>query len=75
MRQPWPDGPGRGYTSIPSLIDYVLVSQHEVLVEHFVRQEDGTWNLRVLRTGQTLRLSGVAIEIPVEDLYLWAFDK
>ena len=63
------------YRSILSLMDYVLVSQHEVLVEHFVRQEDGTWNLRVLRTGQRLRLSGVAIEIPVEDLYLWAFDQ
>ena len=63
------------YRSIPSLMDYVLVSQHEVLVEHFVRQEDGTWNLRVLRAGQRLRLSGVTIEIPIEDLYLWAFDK
>jgi Uma2 family endonuclease len=63
------------YRSIPSLMDYVLVSQDEVLVEHFVRQEDGTWNLRVLRTEQRLRLTGVAIEIPVEDLYLWAFDK
>jgi Uma2 family endonuclease len=63
------------YRSIPSLMDYVLVSQHEVLVEHFVRQEDGTWNLRVLRTGQKLRLTGVTIELPVEDLYLWAFDK
>ncbi|MEP7121182.1 MAG: Uma2 family endonuclease [Byssovorax sp.] len=63
------------YRSIPSLMDYVLVSQHEILVEHFVRQDDATWNLRVLRTGQRLRLTGVAIEIPVDDLYLWAFDK
>jgi Uma2 family endonuclease len=63
------------YRSIPSLMDYVLVSQHEILVEHFVRQDDGTWNLRVLRAGQTLRLTGVAITIPVDDLYLWAFDK
>lgn len=63
------------YRSIPSLMDYVLVSQHEVLVEHFLRQEDGTWNLRVLRAGQSLRLTGVAIEIPVVDLYLWAFDR
>ena len=63
------------YRSIPSLQEYVLVSQHEVLVEHFVRQSDGTWNLRVLRAGQVLRLTGVPIEIPVDDLYLWAFDK
>jgi Uma2 family endonuclease len=62
------------YRSIPSLKDYVLVSQHEVLVEHFVRQEDGTWNLRVLRAGQTLRLTGAPVQTPVEDLYVWAFD-
>jgi Uma2 family endonuclease len=63
------------YRSIPSLLDYVLVSQHEVLVEHFVRQSDGTWNLRVLRAGEILRLTGVPVEIPVDDLYLWAFDR
>ena len=63
------------YRSIPSLKDYVLVSQHEILVEHFVRQDDGTWNLRVLRPGQTLRLTGAPIELPVEDLYFWVFDK
>jgi len=51
----------------------VLVSQHEVLVEHFVRQDDGSWNLRVLRAGQRLRLTGAPVEIPVGDLYLWAF--
>lgn len=63
------------YRSIPSLEDYVLVSQHAVLIEHFVRQDDGTWNLRVLRAGQKLRLTAVPIEIAVEDLYLWAFEK
>ena len=63
------------YRSIPSLKDYVLVSQHEILIEHFVRQEDETWNLRVLRTGQSLRLTGTPIEIPIDQLYFWAFDQ
>lgn len=62
------------YRSIPSLKDYVLVSQHEVLIEHFTRQEDGTWNLRVLRAGQKLHLTGAPIAIAVDDLYVWVFD-
>jgi Uma2 family endonuclease len=61
------------YRSIASLKDYVLVSQHQALVEHFARLADGTWNLRVLRAGDAVRLSGVAVTIPVDDLYLWAF--
>ena len=62
------------YRSIQFLQDYVLVSQHAILIEHFVRQEDGTWNLRVLRTGQKLRLTGAPVELPVADLYVWVFD-
>jgi Uma2 family endonuclease len=62
------------YRSIQFLQDYVLVSQHAILIEHFVRQEDGTWNLRVLRTGQKLRLTGAPVELPVDDLYVWVFD-
>jgi Uma2 family endonuclease len=34
-----------GYRSIPSLRECVLVSQQERLVEHYVRQPDGTWVL------------------------------
>lgn len=34
-----------GYRSIPSLREFVLVSQHERLVEHYVRHPDGTWVL------------------------------
>jgi len=57
-----------------SLRDYVLVSQHEVLVEHFVRQDDGSWNLRVLRAGRGCA-DGAARRDPVGDLYLWAFGE
>lgn len=28
----------------PSLTDYILVSQFEVIVEHYVRQPDGSWS-------------------------------
>jgi hypothetical protein len=31
----------------PSLTDYILVSQFEVIVEHYVRQPDGSWSIYV----------------------------
>jgi Uma2 family endonuclease len=34
-----------GYRSVPSLRECVLVSQSERLIEHYVRQPDGTWIL------------------------------
>lgn len=56
------------YRTIPSLSHYVLIAQKKVLVEHFTRQADGTWNLRELRAGHALRLPQG--EIAVSDLYL-----
>lgn len=60
------------YRSLPSLKDYVLVSQHELLVEHYARQQDGTWTLRALsHAGDVLHLTAVPVYIPVPDLHLW----
>jgi Uma2 family endonuclease len=56
------------YRTIPSLSHYVLIAQKKILVEHFTRQADGTWNLRELRAGHVLRLPQG--EIAVNDLYL-----
>lgn len=57
------------YRSIPSFQEYVLVSQHQMLVEHYTRQADGTWNLKILPAGATLRLNCASVEIPVRALY------
>lgn len=62
------------YRTIPSLKEYVLVSQKEVLVEHFRRQADGTWLLTVLGPGDRLRLPAIGAEIAVDEIYLRAFD-
>lgn len=62
------------YRSIPSLKDYVLISQTEVLVEQFARQDDGTWLLRVLRSGDRLDLRGVGCTLDVDELYLKVFE-
>jgi Uma2 family endonuclease len=61
------------YRGILSLRDYVLISQHKVLVEHFTRQPDGRWLLQELRAPDVLRLSAVPVEIPVQDLYKRVF--
>ena len=39
------------------------------LVEHFSRQEDDSWVLRVFRAGDRLVLPGVACEIAVDEIY------
>lgn len=55
------------YRTIPSLRDYVLVSQSKVLVEHFRWQADGGWLLRALPAGHALHLP--CGEVAIDDLY------
>jgi Uma2 family endonuclease len=62
------------YRLIPTLADYVLVSQDEVLVEHFTRQADGSWLLREVRAGELLRVVSLGCEIPVDEIYLKVFE-
>ena len=63
----------KSYRSLPSLRDYVLVSQAEILVEHFVRQADGSWLLRERRAGEQLELASIGCAIAVDELYLKVF--
>ncbi len=62
------------YRSIPSFNEYVLVSQDKVLVEHFVRQADGSWNLRLLRTGDRVVIPSLRCELAVEEMYRKVFE-
>jgi Uma2 family endonuclease len=57
------------YRKLPALRHYVLVSQEEVCVEHFSRQEGDTWLLQPLRAGDTLRLTGLGLEVPIDLFY------
>jgi Uma2 family endonuclease len=59
---------------IPSLTDYVLVSQKQVLVEHFQRQDDGSWVLRALGPGERLALPSLGCDVAVDGFYLKAFE-
>jgi len=58
----------RHYRRLDSLREYVLISQHEPLVE--VWQRDGTsWSVHDYGPGQWVRLVSIDVVIPVDSLY------
>ncbi|HSS51831.1 MAG TPA: Uma2 family endonuclease, partial [Thermoanaerobaculia bacterium] len=63
------------YRSIPSLKEYVLVSQHRVRVEHHVRQPNGDWFplAELGELGQTLDLPSVGCELLLASIYKRVF--
>ncbi|XYH96267.1 Uma2 family endonuclease [Sorangium sp. So ce1128] len=58
------------YRSVPSITDYVLVSQKEMRVELFQRQADGRWLLSILGPGAQLALESIGVVIDVNRVYL-----
>ncbi len=57
------------YSSIPSLTDYILVHQDQVLIEHRVKQPDG-WFLRFVRGMETVfQLETPPVSIPLSAIY------
>jgi Uma2 family endonuclease len=58
-----------GYRSLPSLRDYVLVSQTHVRVEHYQRQADQSWLLRQHGPGGSVRLGCTDGEVSVDAIY------
>jgi Uma2 family endonuclease len=61
------------YQSVPSLTDYVLVSQRIPRIEHFGREPDGSWRYRVAGAGGRLELSTGTVLV-VDEIYEGAFD-
>jgi Uma2 family endonuclease len=60
----------RMYQQIPSLQEYILVSQHEPVCERFVRQADGTWALRAfVGRESTLELVSVDAQVKLADIF------
>jgi len=55
---------------LPTLTDYVLVAQDSPLIDHYHRQEDGTWILRALEDLQAhLHLGAIGCTVPLADVY------
>ena len=57
-----------GYRGLASLADYVLVSQRLARLEHFAREQDGSWRYRVFGAGGRFVLASGA-ELVVDGLY------
>ncbi|MCC6527212.1 MAG: Uma2 family endonuclease [Polyangiaceae bacterium] len=58
------------YRSVPSISDYVLVSQTVARLEHYRRQADGTWLLTILGPGSELVLASLDVRVAVDRVYL-----
>ena len=48
------------YQRLPSLTDYLLVSQTVERIEHYQRESDGSWRYRQLERGETVTLANGA---------------
>lgn len=58
------------YQCMTSLQDYVLVSQNSMRVEHYARQSDHSWLLRVFEnSSDTLQLTGAPTTLLLGDVY------
>lgn len=58
------------YRSIPTIKDYILVSQDKQLVEHYSWQRDNTWLLVVHDTPQSnVIIETIECTLPLEDVY------
>lgn len=58
------------YRRLPSLTDYVMVGQNNMRLEHFQRQPDGSWLLRVAEApDDAVELSSIACRLVVHDVY------
>jgi Uma2 family endonuclease len=60
------------YQQLASLTDYLLLSQGSAQVEHFHREEDGSWRYRKVGAGEAASVAGA--EIAVDAVYEGAFE-
>ena len=62
-----------GYQRLASLTDYLLVAQHEVRVEHYLRAPDRGWFYRAYGAGERLVLANGA-QLDVDAIYARSFE-
>lgn len=60
----------RHYRMIPTLQEYVLVSQTDQRIEHYLRQADGGWHLtEAIGMAAMVKLPSIACQLSVADVY------
>jgi Uma2 family endonuclease len=58
------------YREFPSLLDYLIVHQDSIYIEHYNRQPDGSWLLREYKGEQArVPLIGVGCELHLRSIY------
>jgi Uma2 family endonuclease len=58
------------YRELDSFREYILVSQDEPQIERFVRQEDGSWLLTVVKGAEAeLRIQTLSCVLPLSEVY------
>lgn len=58
------------YKQIPELLDYLILSQSRVYIEHFRRIEGSRWeNIAYHRRDQIIQLGFESLQIPVAEIY------
>jgi Uma2 family endonuclease len=63
------------YQRIPSLEEYVLVSQHGPRIEVFRRNEDGkSWTLHIAEASESVKLASIGCELAVDEVYVNALE-
>lgn len=55
------------YTTIPSLLEYVVVSQDVPLIRLWRRRT--SWEREIYRAGEVFHLESIALNVPVEHIY------
>ncbi|MFN0119702.1 MAG: Uma2 family endonuclease [Blastocatellia bacterium] len=56
------------YQLLPSLTDYVLISQHTSQIEHYVLEADGSWRYK-RETDGAIRLDAIHAGLPFAEIY------
>ena len=57
------------YRAIPSLMEYMTVSQDKIHVEIHTRQPDNSWLLRELDNSGPVKLQSIGVELQLADIY------
>lgn len=58
------------YQRLPSLKEYVLISQHTRRVEVFSRTDDNTWRYSAYGDGDRVRIEGLDVSLDLATLYV-----
>jgi Uma2 family endonuclease len=57
------------YRQLPSLREYILVAQEQILIEHFVREDEGWLLTETTGPGELVQLPSIACALPVAEVY------